>query len=115
MTLRTLADTKNKLENIERMGSFNFSLVECIQSDSFGENGECVILHKSYKNASRSNRYNIRTVNFLFLKFKLHRFSAYIILMSYNSAQHANVTRSDTLVSNPTHLQVEAFKSGASN
>ena len=88
----------------------------CINNrDSFGENGECVILHKStsYKNASRSNRYNIRTVNFL--KFKLHRFSAYIILMSYNSTQHANVTRSDTLVSNPTHLQVEAFKSGASN
>ena len=66
MTLRTLADTKNKLENIERVGSFNFSLVECIRCINnrtvFGENGESVILHKSYKNASRSNRYNIRTV-----------------------------------------------------
>ena len=30
MTLRTLADTKNKLENIEQMGFFDFSLVECI-------------------------------------------------------------------------------------
>ena len=70
MTLRTLADTKNKLENIERMWSFNFSLVEfihCINNrDSFGENGESVILYKSYNNASRSNRYNIRTVNFYF-------------------------------------------------
>ena len=30
MTLRTLADKKNKLENIERMGSVKFSLVKCI-------------------------------------------------------------------------------------
>ena len=43
-------------------------------SDSFGENGECVILHKSYKNALRSNRYNIRTVNFLFLTIQITPF-----------------------------------------
>ena len=48
------------------MWSFNFSLVECIHCinnrDSFGENGESVILYKSYNNASRSNRYNRKKV-----------------------------------------------------
>ena len=48
------------------MWSFNFSLVECIHCinnrDSFGENGESVILYKSYNNASHSNRYNRKKV-----------------------------------------------------
>ena len=69
MTLRTLADTKNKLEISSEWGPLIF-LVECIHCinnrDSFGENGESVILYKSYTNVSRSNLYNIRTVNFNF-------------------------------------------------
>ena len=112
MTLHTLADTKNKLENIERMGFFNISLVECIHcinnwtvSEKTANVLYCIKVH------------NIRTVNFLFLTIQITPFLCIyqVILMSYNSAQHANVTRSDTLVSKPTHLQVEAFKSGASN
>ena len=51
MTLRTLADTKNKLEISSEWGPLIF-LVECIHCinnrDSFGENGESVILYKSY-------------------------------------------------------------------
>ena len=66
MTLRTLADTKNKLENIERISGVLFFLVSVRVYTIIGENDKSVILHKSDKNASHSNRYNIRTVNFLF-------------------------------------------------
>ena len=45
---------KNKLENIERMGSLNFSLVECINNRTVSK--KMANLHKSYKNAKSQSR-----------------------------------------------------------